>query len=176
MSRSPVTRSHPVAPVRNAHQLEALPARSQKTRQVALSVVARARRDNSTIARALRAIRAEGHSVSRAGVLKYAGPAIERGKGGRLVPTASDRIYRRVPFLTDEGAELVDVRSSRRATLVGKYRNALRAYVEGDDPNGERVRRFEGKSVGGRRFQTDLDAIDRSAIRRELDELSQEGS
>ena len=176
MSRSPIQRSRSRTPVHNSRELEALPARSKRTRQGALSVVARARRDDSTIAHALRAVRSEGHRVSRAGVLKYAGPAIERGRGGRLVPTASDRLYRRVPFLTDEGVQLVDVRSSRRATLVAEYRNAVRAYVEGDDPNGERLRRFGGKSVGGRRFETDLDAIDRWAIRRELDELSQEGS
>ena len=176
MSRSSIRRSRWRAPVRNSRELEALPARSKATRQGALSVVARARRDNSSIARALRAVRSDGHLISRAGVLKYAGPAIERGRGGRLVPTASDRLYRRIPFLTDEGVQFVDVLSSRQATLVAEYRNAMRAYLEGDDPNGERLGRFAGKGAGGARFQTDLDTIDEWATRRELDELSQEGS
>lgn len=176
MAASGVLHLRTGGPVRNARQLEALPARSQRTRQSALAVVARARRDRSSIAQARRSVRADGHRVSRAGVLKYAGPAIERGHRGRLVPTAHDRIYRRIPFLTHDGVQLVDVRSSRRASLIGEYRNAVRAYVEGDDPNGDGLRRFEGKSVGGRRFQTDLDAIDLWARRRELDELNQEGS
>jgi len=164
------------ARVRNAGELESLPDRSKRTRQGALAVVARARRDHTSIAKALKRVRSEGYRVSRAGVLKYAESAIKHGKGGRLVPTPSDRIYRRVPVLTTTGVELVDVRSSRQATLAAEYRNAVRSFLEGDDPNGDRIRRFQGKSVGGRAFLTDLAAIEQWAIRREPDELGQEGS
>jgi len=162
--------------VRTARDLDALASRSQTARKSALTVVARARNERITIARALTELRREGEHVSRASVLKYASGAIERGPGGRLRSTPSDRIYRRIPFLTPSGVEMVDVRSSRRATLVGQYRNALRAYLEGDDPEGTTIRRFRGKSVGGRPFETDLDAIEAWAARPDSDELNQEGS
>ena len=175
MAHRRATRRPPVH-VRNARELESLPGRSKRTRQSALAVIARARRDHTTIAQARLAVRANGIRVSRAGVLKYAGPAIERGPGGRLIPTASDRLYRRVPVLTDKGVILLDVRSSRRATMAADYRNAIRAYLEGDDPNGDGLRRFAGHSVGGERFLTNLDDIDAWAKRGEVDELSTEGS
>jgi hypothetical protein len=162
--------------VRSGRELDSLPARSKQSRQGALAVIAKARNGNLSIAQAIRAVRADGHRVSRESVVKYAGPAIERGRGRRLMPTANDRIYRRVPFLTEQGVQLVDVRSSRRATLVAGYRNAVGAYLTGKDPNGEHVLRFAGRSVGGQRFETDLDVIDRWAARRELDELNTEGS
>jgi len=172
----PGRRRPPAGPIRNAHELEALSPRSQTTRKNVLTVLASARRDSAGIAPARRALARKGVRVSDASLHKYAGPAIERGRGGRLVPTVHDRLYRRIPFLTEEGVAYVDIRSSRQASLIGEYRNALRAYLGGDDPNGERLGRFAGKGAGGARFQTDLDTIEAWATRRELDELSQEGS
>src|SRR4051812_635877 len=96
------------SPVRNARQLEALSERSQEARQAALRVIADARRNGRSVAQSIRAQRALGHRVSRYGVVKYAGEAIERGRGGRLVPTARDRIYRRILLPTAEGNVLVD--------------------------------------------------------------------
>jgi hypothetical protein len=99
-----------------------------------------------------------------------------KDRRGRLVPTQHDRIYRRLQFLTPEGVYEVDVRSSRRATLVGEYKNALKAFIQGDDPTGDGLRRFRGKGAGGRFFATDLDFIEFWARRAEPDELNQEGS
>lgn len=105
--------------VRNARQLEALPERSKAARKGALAVIARSRRDDVTIAEAIRRERAAGRHVSKESVRRYADEAIARDRRGRLIPTPFDRIYRRLPFLTPAGVIEVNVRSSRRATLVG---------------------------------------------------------
>ena len=162
--------------VRNARQLEALPEPSKAARKSALSAIARARRDDITIAEAIRRERVAGRHVSMESIWRYAPEAVTRDPQHRLVPTPHDRIYRRIPFLTPDGVAEVDVRSSRRASLVGEFRNALKAFLDGDDPTGAGLRRFRGKRVGGRLLETDLDAIEASARRRELDELNQEGS
>ncbi len=70
----------------------------------------------------------------------------------------------------------VDIRSSRRTTLAAEHRNAVKAFIEGDDPTGAGLRRFRGKGAGGYALETDLDAIEYWANRAEIDELAQEGS
>lgn len=169
---APGTRSR----VRNARQLKSLRERSRDARQAALRVIANARRNDRSIAQSIRAVRAEGYPVSKYGVLKYAGEAVERGPGGRLVATSRDRIYRRISLPTAEGNVLVDTRSSRRASLAGQFRNAVKAFLEGRDPDGEGLRRFRGEQVGPVRLLTDLDALERLARQHALEELQEEGS
>ena len=163
-------------PIRNTRDLEALPERSQAARKGALTVIARARHEHITIAEAIRRERMVGHHISTESVHRYGGPAIARGPGGRLVPTPYDRLFRRLPILTPDGVVEADVRSSRRASLIGEYRNAVRAFLEGDDPTGAGLRRFRGKGAGGHIFLTDFDALEAWANRAEPDELNQEGS
>jgi hypothetical protein len=165
-----------VAAVRNARQLDALPERSKAARKGALTVVARSRREDTTIAEAIRRERAVGHHVSKESVRRYANEAIARGPGGRLIATPYDRIYRRLPVFGQHGVEQRDVWSSRRATRNGEHRNAIKAYLEGDDPTGSLIRSFRGEGAGGTRFMTDEQAILEWGRRRELDELNQEGS
>jgi len=69
--------------------------------------------------------------------------------------------------LTIGGVEFVDVRDPVERSTVGGYWNAVRHYLStGDD---SRLWGFEGESIGGRRLETDLDAIEEWARRGELD-------
>lgn len=163
-------------PVRRYEDLQALPARARDARREALRTLARARREGLTIDQAIEAERRAGRHVSRASIERYASEALTRDSVGRLRPTRSDRLYRRFAFLTPEGVVEVDIRSSRQTSLAAEYRNAVKAFLEGQDPTGEGLRRFRGQGASGYPFETDLDAIERWARRQEIDELAQEGS
>jgi hypothetical protein len=82
-------------------------------------------------------------------IAKYVGPAW---------PSS----IRRWSFLTEDGVITLDVRGKRTKSVLGKYDNALRAYLEGRG-DGE-LRKFRGKSitVNGIKYQflIDTDRID----------------
>ena len=74
---------------------------------------------------AIQLMRSKGDSLTRAAreahttpetVRKYVGSALLRSKSGRYAPTTSDRLTRRVWFLTKTGKVEVPVRGSRAAS------------------------------------------------------------
>lgn len=147
--------------VQNAAEERRLRPASREARARALEAVSVARRDNLTIRTAARRV-----GVSVATVRKYAAPALRKDVFGRLVPTEADRLYRRVRVIGPEGEAWVDVRGSRRASLVGEYWNAVRRYLAtGDEAP---LARFRGARVGGVELQTEPEAIEELARRGEV--------
>lgn len=98
------------------------------------------RRDPLARERALEAIhymRAEGNSLTRAArrshttpetIRRYAKSALRRNRKGRYVVTPSDRITRRVWFLTPKGKIELSVQSSRAASRIARHMNAVEHF------------------------------------------------
>ena len=93
---------------------------------------------------------------------KYAPSALEE-RSGRLYVKPSDRLPRRMRMLTPTGEKIVHTTSSRTATLIAEYNNALREYVLTGDTT--EIRRIGKKTVrsGGQTytFATDKRTLDR---------------
>jgi hypothetical protein len=104
--------------------------------------------------------------VSIRTIHRYAEPALTKDVFGRLVPTRTDRLYRRVHVIGPDGERWIDTRGSRVASTVGEYWNAVRHYLTtGDEAP---LEPFRGVRVGGVELQTDPDAIDELARRGEV--------
>jgi hypothetical protein len=124
-------------------------------------------REGKSLARASREA-----GVSPSSVLKHASLAIER-RGGRYVARRADRLPRELLFYDAKGRIKLLTRSSKTASDIGRYHNAVRKYlVEGNDSG---LRDFEGKAIvveGGRLpFITDRRTLNRLARAGELNFL-----
>jgi|HubBroStandDraft_4_1064222.scaffolds.fasta_scaffold536761_1 hypothetical protein len=102
-------------------------------------------------------------------VTRYAKGAIYK-RGARLRVKSSDRLHRDLIFYDSKGPFTLTTRSSRQASEIAKYHNAVRAYViYGDD---SALQNFDGKSitVHGKpyRFVTDRRTLNRFARAGEL--------
>ena len=93
---------------------------------------------------------------------KYAPSALEE-RSGRFYVKSSDRLPRRMRMLTPVGEKIVHTTSSRTATLIAEYNNALREYVLTGDTT--EIKRFGKKTVRsggeGYTFATDKRTLDR---------------
>lgn len=72
---------------------------------------------------------------------------------------ATDREAVAIRVIGPDGDQVVVSRSSRSRQLAGQHRQAVRAMLRGDLPEGELRRRFRGKSVGGVELETDPDRL-----------------
>jgi hypothetical protein len=109
--------------------------RQAHARERALAAIARMRREGLSLSAAAKT---EGTHTST--IKRYAGSALrQKCPGGHCRVTRSDRIARTLNFLTTT----VTVRSSRTASQIGEYMNAVKAYGRGDI---SKVARFRGKS------------------------------
>jgi hypothetical protein len=142
--------------------------RSREAFANAAQVVTDARRRGISIREEIELKRDQGVRISFETVVRYFGHDLERGRRGRLVPKPSDRSYHGdMLVLSTEGAVARPLRGSKTRSLVAEHANAVRAYLNRHDPDGDGLERFVGKRVGGVALQTDLAAI-------ELAELSGE--
>jgi hypothetical protein len=99
-------------------------------------------------------------------VIRHVGPALERSAGGRYRARPRDRLTRPIEVLTVDGPQVVIVRGSGAASLIGSYEAAVGHYLQTGDAS--RLARFEGKRVAGITLEADPDAIDEWARRGEL--------
>jgi hypothetical protein len=95
-------------------------------------------------------------------------------EGGRVVASPSDRLFRRVQVATIEGAQWVDVRGSRQASLAGQHANAVKAFLSApDDASLEialrNLQKFEGVTVGGKQLETRPEVLEELGRRGELE-------
>ncbi len=150
-----------------------MPAKRGRARKT----VRRARTDPAARERSLEALqqmRSEGLSLTRAArearttpatVRKYVGSAVRQTRGGRYVATPSDRLTRRVWFLTKAGKVEVAVRGSRPASRVARYMAAVDRYLQTGETDA--LAEFRGQSIrSGNRtyvFLTNTAALDRLA-------------
>lgn len=130
-------------------------------RERALAVVARMRRENTSLGPA-----AKVEEVDPSIVLLYAGSAFKKKRPrGRYRAKPYDRIPRTLNFLTSKGSQALTVRDSRTASRIGEYMNAVRKYLHSGDTS--ILADFEGRSFrsGGvtHRFITDTRTLDQFA-------------
>ena len=130
-------------------------------RSKAFRVLSRVRRGESRTA-AERAEHTTHNTVDR-----WVGADLTRGPSGRVVATPSDRHSRGMDVLTIDGLQNLDVRSSRKRSLVSRHWSAVNAYVN----HGELgpLRALQGQSVAGHLLECDYDAIDEWSRRGELE-------
>ena len=134
----------------------------------------RARRDVAL--RTLSSMRAEPHlSLSAAAkregttpevVRWFVGDTITKNRGRWRVQPA-DRLLRSMYVYSDGEIVSVSVRGSRKATELAHYHQAVRHFLNTGD--GSSLAVFEGRKVAGRIYETDLDALEEMARRRQLD-------
>jgi hypothetical protein len=155
-------------PIRSLQGLLALRPRQHESRNLALGALARARRENVPIRQAARA---EGISLAR--VVRWAFPALEK-RGRQYYATPTDTLARTMQMLTPRGYQTVVLHgrnAGQRASVLARYHNAVKRYLETGDTTA--LRDFRGKVVRahnkvGYRFITDPATLDELARAGEL--------
>jgi excisionase family DNA binding protein len=117
------------------------------------------------VARALGLMRREGIPASQAArrermkletFKKGAGKYLYRtGRGKRFRARSEDQLAFSMIVLTARGPENVIVRNSRERKLLYEYNLALRMFRAAEDGAAIKLRKFKGKTVGGRVLITD---------------------
>ncbi len=120
----------------------------------AFAALAVMRRENISLALASKLTRTDPATVRT-----YVGSALVRkGKRGQYHAKPYDRIPRVLNFHTPERLVAVTVKSSRTATLIADYNNAVKRYLHSADESA--LKRFRGKTFrsGNQTYQfaTDL--------------------
>jgi hypothetical protein len=137
--------------------LDALTGTKEDAYRRVLDALSLSRRDKLS---PTKAARATGTTLKT--VRKYAPGAVEL-HGSRYIVTPSDRLPRHMRMLTPQGEIVVRTTSSRTATRIADYNNAIRTYVMTGDPSA--LAAFKDKTVrsGGKvhTFATDRRTIDR---------------
>lgn len=132
-------------------------AREDAYRRVLDAIAYKRREPKSSLTKA-----AKQNGTTVKTILKYGGSAIDV-RSGRFDVKSSDRLPRRMRMLTPVGEEVVLTTSSRTATMISNYNNALREYALTRDTN--ELKKFANKTVrsGGQTyaFATDSRSIDR---------------
>jgi len=150
-----VAKAKPVKVTR--HFLETLTGKGEDAYRRVLDALALSRRDKTSVTKA-----AERTGTTVKTIRKYGASAIEE-RSGRLYVKATDRLPRSMRLLTPKGEVVIHTTSSRTATQLADYNNALRNYVLTRDTT--ELKAFEGKAVrsGGQvyAFATDPRTLDR---------------
>lgn len=158
--------------IRGPKDLARLPVRSQEAFLNSAEVVSESRRKRTTIAQEVERLRRQGEHVSRESVRRFFGHDLERGPGGWSVPKPADRSYHGdLQVISTDGVVARPLRGSRARQLVAEHANAVKAYLRGDDPDGEGLDRFSGLRVGGVELETDRDQLEELERRGELDDF-----
>lgn len=141
--------------------LEALSGARQDAYRRALDAVSLKRRNPAlTLSKA-----AKQSGTTLRTVRKYANSALEL-RSGRADVKPSDRLVRHMRMLTDRGEVAIRVTSSRAATRISRYNNAVREFYAtlGDT---SALKPFQGKSIrtGGNTYEfvTDPATLNRLA-------------
>jgi hypothetical protein len=111
-------------------------------RQRALKAVALMRKGTSLTRAAKRS------KTSPNTIRKYARSALGDIAGGRYQAARSDQLTRALRLVDENGQFTVHVRSSRSATLIAEYWNAVKRYLTRGHT--DQLKRFAGKSVRSR--------------------------
>ena len=143
--------------MRRKRSLRNISSKTQLTSgyQKALAALARMRRENLSLAEA---IRMEGTKQST--FLQYVGDAVYRsGPNKPWRATKADELSAYMTVLTPQGLTRTLVRGSSERTRLAHYNVALRMWRAGE-PGAERaLRKFRGLTVGGHALVTDSDLL-----------------
>jgi hypothetical protein len=140
--------------VRTSRDLDALSELHTGIRSDVLQVIHVMRLEGLSLRGAVRKVKNEtpGSRVTERAVLQYGRTAL-RKRRGRWTARKSDRLIRRLRFLTERGQVIVDVKDSGVSAEIARYWSALDAYSKGDLTA---LRRFRGRSftaVGGKKYR-----------------------
>lgn len=120
---------------------EARPAAKDRGVRARVSqVIGAMRRDGMSLTRASRKL-----GVGRNTVLRFSGSSLRKLPSGRYVARPTDRLPRLIRIPMSSGVREVTLRSSKDATLVGEYWNAVHAYLAKGDVSG--LDRFRGLHI-----------------------------
>jgi hypothetical protein len=119
-------------------------SRQRELQERALATVSLMRRQNLPLKLAIKVERIRGATVRR-----YAGSALEESNGDYRVKRL-DRIPRRLQVLGPKGMEPLPTRSSRQASQIGRYMNALKTFVRTGKQT--ELKKFKGKRVPGKKY------------------------
>jgi hypothetical protein len=133
--------------------------RSQDTWNRVVQAISRMRADHVSLFQAAREF-----GVSPNEVVRLGGSALRKTPKGRYVAKATDDLLRVLSLPGTKGLREIAFDDSREASLVGRYWDAVRLYLQTGDASA--LRRFRGKfalDADGRRVEllTDLDELDR---------------
>ncbi len=115
--------------------------RFRKTWSRVTEAIAKMRLGKVSLKKAAKAV-----GISPGTVVRWGKSAIRKNKSGRYVAKRSDRLLRIILLPSSNGLREVAVHDSRQASLLGKYWNAVQAFLEMGDKSG--LAKFEGMSVG----------------------------
>lgn len=133
------SRAARAADVKAVRQLGSLTARQKSARANALRAISLSRETGLPISKSARVF-----GVSPDTVKKYGGAAVEK-RGGKWFAGDTDRLTRRMTVLTPDGPSLEVIHSSKDASLLGRYYNALKEYVRSGDRSV--LQEFAGKTI-----------------------------
>jgi hypothetical protein len=151
--------------------LARLSERDRESFHRSAEVVSEARRRGTTIATEVDRLRGKGAQVSRQSVRRFFGHDLHRGPGGWSVPNAEDRSYHGdMVIISTEGKVERPVCGSKARRLVAEHANAVRAFLHGDS-DGDELKRFAGRRVGGVELETDPDRLEQLAYTGEVEFL-----
>ena len=125
----------------------------------AMHAVSRMRADGFSLAQAVRE-----YKLDRRTVLRLAGSALRKDKGGHYVAKASDRLLRILHVPTANGLQEIATRNSRHASSLAEYWDAVQRYLQKGDASGlRRFRRIRITDASGKRVRllTDTEELDR---------------
>lgn len=143
----------PKPAVKTKKQLESLTAKQQDVREKVLDALALSRRSGVPLDQAARS-----SGTNMAAVKFYASDAIEK-TNGEWKPKRSDRLVRRMRTIgRGIGPTTVEVRSSKQATTLARYSNAVRQYLTGSGDD-SLLTPFQGVVIGGVELETDVNVL-----------------
>jgi hypothetical protein len=144
--------------VATAGDLNQLPLSAQLQRERSLRVIA-SMRENRTLSLP-EAARREGTTPEA--VVWFGEGSVTKVRG-RWRASDADRLLRQMYVYSNGQIVEVSVRGSRKASELARYFNAVRLFrEEGDDAA---LQDFEGRSVTGHVYETDLDILEEMARR-----------
>jgi hypothetical protein len=151
--------------VRSATSLARLRPAAQEAYARAVDALALMRREGMSLAQAATRAGTTPNTVRR-----YAGTAIRKDSRGRYVAKPSDRLFRRMRFLTPRGRITLDVTNSRTASRIARYFAAVDRYLKTGKTDA--LREFRGKAIRvgkvGYPFLTSPRTLDRLASAGEI--------
>ena len=128
------------APPRTEAQYQAKPERFKDTWESVLSVISKMRSDKVSLTQASR-----DEGISPRAVTKWGKSALRKQKSGKYAAKASDNLLRLIRFPNAQGVGEIAVRSSKQASLLAEYWNAVQLYI--DTGNAMRLKQFQGMHV-----------------------------
>jgi predicted DNA-binding protein (UPF0251 family) len=125
---------------RTADQYNAKPLRFKDAYERTIRVISKMKSEKLTLTQAAKDV-----GVSRDTVIRWAGSALKKDASGRYTAKKRDQLLRMMKVPTETGYEVVGVKGSRNASVLGQYWAALHKYWTTGDASG--LDKFRGREI-----------------------------